>query len=159
MDPFKVVRATTEEEFCWGAKELSAMDPWKTLEIYFQKMLPLFKNPQKEIYIATYENERCGILILDMHGAFRGYVQSIAILESFQGKALGEKLIQFAEERIFQESPNVFLCVSSFNLKAKSFYLKMGYEEIGVLKDYIVTGLDEHLMRKTLSAWNDFKLF
>jgi ribosomal protein S18 acetylase RimI-like enzyme len=56
----------------------------------------------------------------------------------------------FAEERIFQEVPNVFLCVSSFNQEAQRFYARLGYEQVGELKDYVVRGHSEFLMRKTI---------
>ena len=41
---------------------------------------------------------------------------------------------------------NLFLCVSSFNTDAPKFYLTLGYEQIGVLKDYLVEGHDEILI-------------
>ncbi len=51
---------------------------------------------------------------------------------------------------IFSLSPNVFLCVSSFNKKAQNFYQKLGYKKVGVIIDYLVEGYDEILMRKTV---------
>ena len=64
-------------------------------------------------------------------------------------QGIGSKLMAFAEERIFREAPNVFLCVSSFNKEAQRFYIRLGYEQIGELKDYVVKGHSELLMRKT----------
>jgi len=55
----------------------------------------------------------------------------------------------YAEERIFLETPNVFLLVSSFNTGARNLYQRLGYEEIGEFKDFIVRGHSEILMRKT----------
>ena len=54
-----------------------------------------------------------------------------------------------AEEIIFSYSPNVFLCVSSFNKKAKRFYERLGYKRVGILKDFLIKGADEYLLRKT----------
>jgi len=42
----------------------------------------------------------------------------------------------------------VFLCVSAFNTRAQRFYARMGYEPIGVWRDYVIAGEDEILMRK-----------
>ena len=64
--------------------------------------------------------------------------------------------MRFAEERIFTESPNVFLCVSSFNAEGERLYEREGYEMIGELKDYIVGGHSEILMRKTLGPMEGF---
>jgi ribosomal-protein-alanine N-acetyltransferase len=66
-------------------------------------------------------------------------------------------LIEFSEKRIFTEAPNVFMCVSSFNTKAKDLYERLGYEIIGELKDYILSGQSEILMRKTLAPLTEFK--
>jgi RimJ/RimL family protein N-acetyltransferase len=44
----------------------------------------------------------------------------------------------------------VFLCVSSFNERARALYEQLGYETVGELRDYVVRGQSEWLMRKTL---------
>jgi ribosomal protein S18 acetylase RimI-like enzyme len=58
-------------------------------------------------------------------------------------------MLSFAEERILATVPNVFLCVSSFNEGAKRLYRRLGYEVIGELRDYVVEGHSEILLRKT----------
>ena len=63
----------------------------------------------------------------------------------------------FAEKRIFSETPNVFVCVSSFNKGAQRFYERLGYEVIGELRDYIISGHSEILLRKTIAPLTDFK--
>jgi ribosomal protein S18 acetylase RimI-like enzyme len=40
--------------------------------------------------------------------------------------------------------------VSSFNPRARELYERLGYEFIGELKDYLVRGHSELLMRKTI---------
>ena len=68
----------------------------------------------------------------------------------------GFSLLGFAEARIFRESPNVLLCVSSFNAGARRLYARLGYEEIGVLRQYLVPEHDEILLRKSRGSWRDF---
>jgi len=80
-----------------------------------------------------------------------GYLKSIAVKSGWRGKKLGEQMMAFIEKEIFSTCANLFLCVSSFNPDAQKFYLKLGYEKIGVLKNYLVEGHDEILMRKTIS--------
>lgn len=41
-------------------------------------------------------------------------------------------------DKFNSEEPNVFICISSFNLRAKKLYDSLGYETIGRIKDYIV---------------------
>ena len=41
-------------------------------------------------------------------------------------------MVRFAEERIFREFPNVFLCVSSINPRARQLYERNGFRTWGV---------------------------
>ena len=66
-------------------------------------------------------------------------------------------LMAFAEERIFRDSPNVFICVSTFNTGARDFYQHLGYQVVGPLKDYLVAGYDELLLRKTIAPLATYK--
>lgn len=66
-------------------------------------------------------------------------------------------MIAWAEERIFRQSPNVFLCVSSFNERAQRFYGRLGYERVGELPDFLTVGHAEIILRKTRGAWLEFK--
>jgi ribosomal protein S18 acetylase RimI-like enzyme len=63
----------------------------------------------------------------------------------------------FAEERIFSDNPNAFICVSSFNKGARRLYKRLGYEVVGKLKDYIIPGHSEFLLRKTTGPLTEFK--
>ena len=85
-----------------------------------------------------------------MKGAFIGYIKSICVSSDYRGKGIGTSLMDFAKRRILSETPNVFICVSDFNTKAMDFYLDRGYEVIGEIKDYIIEGSSEILLRKTI---------
>jgi ribosomal-protein-alanine N-acetyltransferase len=92
-----------------------------------------------------------------MQGGFIGYIQTIGVAPEWRSRGIGRRLVAFAEERIFRDSPNVFICVSSFNPDAQRFYRSLGYEVIGDLKDFIVHGYSEILLRKTIAPWREFK--
>jgi len=66
-------------------------------------------------------------------------------------------LIRWAEDRIFRDSPNVFICVSSFNPGARRLYERLGFEEVGVLRAFAVADHDEVLLRKTCGSWSEFQ--
>jgi [ribosomal protein S18]-alanine N-acetyltransferase len=106
--------------------------------------------------VARDESGLAGFLILCMTGAFVGYIQTICIAPTRRGQGLGSRLVEFAEQRILQVSPNVFMCVSSFNLDAKRLYERLGYKVVGELTDYIVRGHSEFLLRKTLGPLTGF---
>ncbi len=98
-----------------------------------------------------------GFIVVNMHGPFRGYIQTVCVTPEQRGQGLGTALIHWAEERIFRESPNVFLCVSSFNDDALHLYQRLGYEVIGELRDFLVRGHAEILLRKTWGPWTEHR--
>lgn len=113
MDRIIIRRALeTESDEC--AKQMSSSDPWITLGMDYERCLNSVSDTQKELYVAEKEHELAGLLLLNMNGAFTGYVQSICVFPKFRGNGLGHDMLSFAENRIFSERKNVFLCVSSF---------------------------------------------
>ena len=98
-----------------------------------------------------------GFIIVNMQGPFPGYIQTVCVAAEERGRGLGARLVAFAEERIFRESPNVFLCVSSFNPGARRLYERLGYAVVGELTDYIVRGHSEILMRKSIGPLDEFR--
>ena len=48
------------------------------------------------------------------------------------------------------------MCVSAFNHDAHRLYTRLGYETVGVLRNFVVDGLDEVLLRKTRGPWDGF---
>ncbi|RUA12582.1 MAG: N-acetyltransferase [Flavobacteriia bacterium] len=141
------VRSEAERKIC--AKLMAGSDPWITLGITNEMILRTLKDPLHETFIVLIDDQIVGTFVLQEKGAFTGYLKSIAVKKEWQGHNLGELMMAFIEERFFSSGTNVFLCVSSFNKKAQKFYKKLGYQEVGVLTDYVAKGYDEILMRKT----------
>jgi ribosomal protein S18 acetylase RimI-like enzyme len=145
-----VVRAlATDDEARACATIMSTSEPWITLRRDFTASLAAVTDPARETYVAIDESGVVGLIILNMRGAFIGYIQSVAVRADRRGGGIGSRLIAFAEERILRDARNVFLCVSSFNDRARAFYARLGYEPVGELKDFVVRGHSEGLLRKT----------
>jgi ribosomal-protein-alanine N-acetyltransferase len=135
---------------------MATTDPWITLGRTFDRCLATMRDEALERYVATSNNEIVGLLLISMRGAFTGYIKSVAVRDGWRSKGVGRALLGFAEARIFRESPNVFICVSSFNPRARSLYERVGYESVGVLRDFIMRGYDEILLRKTTGPLTEF---
>ena len=132
------------------AAMMCATEPWITIGRTFDESLAIVQDPAQEVYVAADGDQLLGFILIMMRGAFTGYIRSICVDGSARSRGIGTKLMNFAEERIFRETPNVFLCVSSFNPRARALYERLGYEFIGELKNYIIDGASEFLMRKTI---------
>ena len=153
-----VISETKDEAVLIRCAELMCTsDPWITLERSFADCLDSVRGEFKEIYIATESKQLMGFIILQIAGTFKGYIQSIYVTKEARGKGIGTTLIQYAEDRIHKISPNVFMCVSDFNTAALELYVRLGFEKIGILKDFIKIGYSEILLRKTIGSLSDFK--
>ena len=144
-----------ERERC--AALMAASEPWRTLGRSFEASLAIVSDPSREVYWVEQAGQWAGFLVLYMDGPFRGYIQTVCLRDECRGRGVGSAVVRWAEERIFRESPNVFMCVSDFNTGARRLYLRMGYEVIGSLADFLVEGHAELLLRKSRGPWSTFR--
>jgi ribosomal-protein-alanine N-acetyltransferase len=136
---------------------MASNEPWITLQRSYKDSVELLQNPLSELYLLSQNDQRIGFIMIKLKGSFTGYIQTIVITKEARGKGIGEAAIRYIEALIFLVSPNIFICASSFNTRALKLYHSMGYETIGLLKNYVVEGYNEVLMRKTKGSLNDFK--
>jgi ribosomal-protein-alanine N-acetyltransferase len=151
----KRLQRADEAQQC--AKLMAASEPWITLRRTYDNSLRMLTDPSREVYVALIKDKVVGFIVLIMSGALVGYIQTVGVVPEWRNEGIGSKLLKFAEELIFSKAPNAFMCVSSFNKKAQELYKRLGYETIGELKDYIVPGHSEILLRKTIAPITEFK--
>lgn len=144
-----IIQSEEPEAFDRFANWMAASDPWLTLQLDAAYCRKAFEGVSKETWVITVNDATAGFVILQMAGSFRGYIQTLFIAPEFQGKGLGHQLLDFCEAHIGKISPNIFICVSSFNEGARKLYESRGFEPVGVLKNFIRNGFDELLYRKT----------
>ena len=144
----------TEARAC--ARIMATSDPWLALGRGFDACLSAVQNAERETHVALCDGEVVGFVVVCLRGAFVGYLQTVAVQASWRGLGLGTRLIGHAEERILRESPNVFLCVSALNTRARQLYLRLGYEVVGELRDFLLRGESEWLLRKTVGPLTDY---
>jgi ribosomal-protein-alanine N-acetyltransferase len=149
------LEGTDEADLC--ARLMAGSEPWITLGRSYEDSLKILVDKSKDIYVARVDQVIVGFIIINMNGSFVGYIQTVCVKPEMRNKGIGSILLNWAEQRIFSETPNVFMCVSSFNKEALKLYEKLGYEVIGELRDYIVAGHSEILLRKTIAPMTEFK--
>jgi ribosomal protein S18 acetylase RimI-like enzyme len=151
MDEKVLIRQTTDSndfEIC--AHMMSETDPWITLKMDYEQCLKAFEGECKEIYVVEAENIIAGFVILQTSGTFSGYIQTICVDAPFRGMGLGKKLLHYCNERVLKFSPNLFICVSSFNKRALKLYYDFGFKLVGELENFVKQGFTELLLRKTV---------
>ena len=139
----------TREQAEACARMMAGTEPWMTLRRDYEACLRVMLDETRERYVAYRGNRLAGLLILNVRGAFVGYIQTVCAAEEFRGTGVGTALVAFAEERIFRDFRNVFICVSDFNHGARRLYERLGFRLVGELTDYVVAGHSELLLRKT----------
>ena len=135
---------------------IAATEPWKSINFPAEQVFVRLTNPKREVFVAGFGEQIVGALILHLDGLLNGYIQTIVIFSQFQNRGLGGRLMVFAEDKIFRQSPNVFLCVAHFNHRAQKFYDRLGYCKVGELENYLQSGMTEILMRKTRGPLLEF---
>lgn len=135
----------------WAAGLMSSTDPWITLGRDLDQCLRICGDPQHVLFVAREGAQPVGFILAHPTGlAGSPYIRSVAIVESARGKRLGTALVAFAEDYFRPQFRHIFLCVSSFNERARKLYERLGYDVIGELKEYIIPGASEILMHKRL---------
>lgn len=147
---------STDAERAACARIMATSEPWVTLGQTYEQGYRLLCATDREIYVARTGGVVAGFAIVSMQGILSGYLQTIAVAAPFRSRGYGAQLLRFVEARVFRERPNVFLFVSSFNLRARAFYESLGYEFVGEIKDFLVRGYGECLMRKTIGPLFEF---
>ena len=150
-------RLTNRDDVEACARIMATSEPWITLQRTFEALVPVVGDVQKEVHLVRDAAGVAAFIILDMRGPMAGYIQTIAVRADRRGSGLGAAILSAVESLVYRRSPNVFLCVSSFNARAQAFYARLGYERIGLWRDYVIAGSDEILMRKTIGPIRAFR--
>jgi ribosomal protein S18 acetylase RimI-like enzyme len=149
------IRDDAETHAC--AEMMASTEPWLTIGRTAGECYALLGDPMRETFVAREDGVLRGFVVIVMQGAFVGYIQAICVAPDARGSGVGTQLVAFAEDRILRESPNVFLCVSSFNPRARALYERLGYTLVGELTDYLIRGHSEALMRKSVAPIREFR--
>jgi ribosomal protein S18 acetylase RimI-like enzyme len=156
LSDIEILLTTESMDIEQSARMMAGTDPWITLGIDYERCQKAFDGPCKEVYILKVDGELAGFVILQICGSFKGYIQTLCIDNRLRGRGLGTKMLQFCEERILKISPNIFICVSSFNKRALELYQDFGFKLVGELENFVKEGFTELLLRKTVGPVNGY---
>src|SRR5688572_7288617 len=131
---------------------MAKCEPWVTLGRTLDVARASFNDPDYQIFIAHSEDELLGFLILDVRGlAAAPCIKSVGVRDDVRSRGVGSQLMAHAKMICRSGGArDVFLCVSSFNPRARTLYERLGYELIGELTDFVIVGASELLLRKRL---------
>ncbi|HJO95039.1 MAG TPA: GNAT family N-acetyltransferase [Victivallales bacterium] len=148
-ESIQICKLTNNEEAHECTLMMINSDPWLTLGLKYDALIKMFHDNLNEVYVARDSKNTLGFIVISMQGTFKGYIKCIAVSEKARNRGVGSMLIEYAERRIFKETPNIFICVSSFNKNAAKLYERKGYKLIGEIENFFIKGYSELFLRKT----------
>jgi ribosomal protein S18 acetylase RimI-like enzyme len=148
--PGITIGEATADERLWAGRLMASSEPWITLGRGEDACRAASVDPDTVVLVAREDGAPLGFARLHPRGvAGSPYLASIAVDGAARSKGVGAALLDAAEAR-FPGARWMFLCVSSFNARARALYERRGYRTVGELPDYVVEGLAEILMVKRL---------
>ena len=152
VDPARLQFVRLQKEFLPDVLVLehdAYPDPW-TQGMFHQEL----RHGPSHFYLAFHE----GVLVA--YGGFwmildEVHITKVTVAGPFRGQGLGRVFMTFLEERGLEASGKVIrLEVRESNVAARSLYRNMGYEEIGIRKNYYAVSAEnaivmvKHLVRE-----------
>ena len=131
---------------------IAGIEPWASLSYRPELLTAFLKNEDPALHrkAVFVDGAPAGVVAVREHWLRGPYLQLLALLPPYQGQGLGAALLEWYAQ---QSGPNdrwLWLCCSAFNTRANAFYQRNGYEQIAVLPDQIVDGMNELLLRKRI---------
>lgn len=107
---------------------------------------------KKTILTASHENRIIGFLCHIPNGAFHAFcfLHLLTVIPEYRGHGFGKQILKIFEEKHANATSRIFLVVADFNPKAKTFYEKAGYMQVGDIPDLYRADVHEYLMMKVL---------
>ena len=149
-----IIRSTLSSDIPKVARILSSSEAWSCYGIDYQIAKQLLETMPDTSYVGVIGNQIVGFITLRIDGVgnIGAYIRMVAVAESFRGKSIGTKLIDYISSIAFKSIQNLFLICSEENIMARSFYEKVGFIPVGVLPDLVIEDHAEIFYRKTIGV-------
>ncbi|UUW08413.1 GNAT family N-acetyltransferase [Flavobacterium plurextorum] len=117
-----------------------------------------FNNPEtEEIWFAYFDNNKpvaMGYCVPEKFTKGTYNLLAIGVSKDFQRKGLASKMMHYIEQLIKQKDGRILIVETSSDdaqIGARNFYPKIGYTQVGILKDFWKDGEDKIVFWKKLN--------
>ncbi len=83
------------------------------------------------------------------------YLRLLLVDEGLQGRGVGRRIMDVAEERARSWANHLYLLTTIDNLGARRFYERRGYRHVGDLPELVRPGIDESLYHMVLRPFGE----
>lgn len=127
-------------------EKVSFPQPWP--ETYLKK---LYKERVQDFLVAEVSRKVVGYILGYVKPDKSGSIKTLAVAPDYRRQGIGKKLVNFIIQKLKKKGiKEIFLHTRIKNRVASSFYKKLGFRTIKIIKRYFQNGEDAYLMRKEL---------
>lgn len=145
------IDAATPSDRMWAAALMAGSEPWITLGRTLESCRRVCSNADYPMYVARADGRLAGFALVNRRGVVGSpYLATLAVAPDRRGHGIGSRLVGHVEDVFRGDALHLFICVSSFNPRARDLYLRLGYVQVGELPDYFIRGASELLLHKRL---------
>jgi diamine N-acetyltransferase len=132
---------------------LAVIDPWRTLGYAAPALARGLESTHPDLtrFLAVRDGATEGLFSVRQPWLRGAYIEIFAVLPQAQGRGVGRAALAWIESHYQGRTANLWLLVSGFNGRARTFYERHGFQPIGIIPDLVAAGQDEVLMRKRLA--------
>ncbi len=141
----------TDEDLDAAAEAIASGDIFQQYGLDRTTARDLIRRTPGATVVARLNGEVVGVAIFWTDGTMPtpAYLRLLAVKDGFRGQGVGRALLRYVEGEAFRRGPNLFLCCTRTNQRARRFYEREGYRVVGQLPNFIQAGLDEVLYQKS----------
>jgi diamine N-acetyltransferase len=135
---------------CHLATALVAVDPWRTLGSDAGKLADylMAKDPHCHRRLICHGGEMAGVVAIRDPWLYGPYLALLAVLPKHQRSGIGSTVLGWMEGQARALADNMWVCVSSFNVRAQHFYQRHGFVCVADLDALVHPEHSERLLRK-----------
>lgn len=132
------------------ADMLAVMDPWHRMAYTASGLYRYLIRNDPALYRFTVVMSTSIVGVVGVRYPWlRGpYLELLAIFPPYQGKSIGQDVLDWLGDEVRPLSGHLWTTVSAFNDSARIFYQRNGFTEIVELPDLVQSGFTEILLQK-----------
>jgi len=128
---------------------MASSPPWNELFFTEERCLENLSDPSLDLHIAEFKSSFVGFMATRATGMEgEPLLEYICVKPQYRGSGIGTSMLEHAEENLFPNANNIYLFVSDINPRAITLYERIGYTQVGELKNYNLWGQTEYIYRK-----------
>jgi GNAT superfamily N-acetyltransferase len=133
------------------AASIAAIEPWSVMSYPAARLAAFLAGPDRGVsrYCVRANGMEAGVVSVRSPWLKGPYLELLALLPPAQCQGIGSRIMAWFEETaIEEEARNLWVCASSFNMRALRFYARHGFEPVATLPGLVADGYEEILLRK-----------